>query len=60
MKVAADVTFVNGMPFVVSVLRGVHITMEEYVIRRLNTVLANSTGQIFQFYKNNGYTKKLS
>ena len=30
----------------------------EYFSRRLKTVLANSIGNIFQFYKNNEYTIK--
>ena len=48
--------FVNIIPFVVIVLRGVNFTMVEYVSQRLNNVLANSIEKIFQFYKNNGYT----
>ena len=48
--------FVNRIPFVVSVLRGVNFTIVEYVSRRLNTILANSIEKIFQFYTNNGYT----
>ena len=48
--------FVNRIPFVVSVLRGVNFTMVVYVSRRLNTILANSIENIFKFYKNNGYT----
>ena len=56
MTVAADVMFVNRIPFVVSVLIGVNSTTVEYVSRRLKTILANSIGKIFQFYKNNGYT----
>ena len=58
MTVAADVMFVNRIPFVVSVLRGVNLTMVEYFIQWLKTVLANSIREIFQFYKNNGYTIK--
>ena len=56
MTVAADVIFVNRIPFAVSVLREVNFTTVEYVRRRLNTVLANSIGKIFHFYKNNRYT----
>ena len=56
--VAADVMFVNVIKFVVSVFRGVNFTTVEYFIQRLNTVLANSIGKIFQVYKNNGYTIK--
>ena len=48
--------FVNIIPFVVIVLRGVNFTMVEYVSRRLNTILANSIEKMFQLYKNNGYT----
>ena len=58
MTVAADVMFVNRIPFVVSVLRGVNLKMVEYFIQWLKTVLANSIREIFQFYKNNGYTIK--
>ena len=58
LEVAADVMFVNGIPFWVSVLRGFNFTMVEYVIQRLKTVLANSIGKIFQIYKNNGYNIK--
>ena len=50
LTVADDVMFVNGIPFVVSVLRGFNFTMVKYVSQRLNTVVANSTGKIFQFY----------
>ena len=56
LTVAANVMFVNGIPFVVSVSRWVNLTMVEYVSRRLKTVLANSIGEIFQLYTNNGYT----
>ena len=50
--------FVNVIPFVVRVSREVNFTMEEYVSQRLKTVIANSIGNIFQFYKNNRYTIK--
>ena len=43
----------------VSVLRGVNFTTVGYGSRRLKTVLANSIGKIFKFYKNNRYTMKL-
>ena len=56
LTVAYDVMFVNRIPFVFSVLRGVNFTMVEYVSRRLNTILAKSIEKIFQFYTNNGYT----
>ena len=56
MTVSYDVMFVNIIPFVVIVLRGVNFTMVEYVSQRLNNVLANSIEKIFQLYKNNGYT----
>ena len=56
--VADDVMFLNVIKFVVSVFRGVNFTTVEYFIQRLNTVLANSIGKIFQVYKNNGYTIK--
>ena len=52
------VIFLDGIPFVVIVFSGVNFTTVEYVIQRLKTVLANSIGKIFQFYKNNGYTIK--
>ena len=55
LTIVSDVMFVNGIPFVVSVSTGVNFTTVEYVCQRLNTVLANSIGEIFQFYKNNGY-----
>ena len=55
---AADVIFVNGIPFVVSVSKGVNFTMVEYVIQSSKTVLANFTGKIFQFNKNNRYNIK--
>ena len=58
MSVAADVMFVNKIPFVVSVSRGVNFTMVGYVIQNVNTIIANSIGKIFQFYKNNEYTIK--
>ena len=51
MIVAADVMFANRIPFVVSVLRQVNFTKVEYVSQRLKTVLINSIGKIFQFYK---------
>ena len=38
---ADDAMFVNGIPFVVSVSIGVNFTTVEYVIQRLNTILAN-------------------
>ena len=50
--------FVNGIIFVVSVLIGVNFTTVEYFSQGLNTVLTNSIGKIFQFYKNNGYNIK--
>ena len=55
---ADDAMFVNGIPFVVSVYIGVNFTTVEYVIQRLNTLLNNYTGNIFQFYNHNGYTIK--
>ena len=58
LTVSADIIFVNGTPFVVSVSIQVNFTMVEYVGRRLNTILTNSVGNIFQFYKNNGYSIK--
>ena len=42
----------------IGVSRGVNFTTVEYFSRRLKTVLANSIGNIFQFYKNNGCTIK--
>ena len=51
MTVSTDVMFVKGIPFLVSVLRGVNFTMVEYVSQRLKTVFANSIGNIFKFYK---------
>ena len=60
MTVTYDVMFVSRIPFMVSVLRGVNLTTVEYVSQRLKTILANSIGKIFQFYKNNGYTIKRS
>ena len=60
MTVAADVMFEKIIPFVVSLLRVVNFTTLEYFSQRLKTALANSIGQIFQFYKNNGYTIKRS
>ena len=56
--VSVDVMFVNGIPFVVNVLRGVNFTMVEYFSQRLKTVLSNSIVKIFQFYRNNGYAIK--
>ena len=50
--------FVNRILFVVSALGGVNCTIVEYFSLRLNTILANSIGKIFQFYKNNGYNIK--
>ena len=47
LKVVADVMFVNGIPFVVSVSRGVNLKMVEYVRQSLKNVLANSIGNIF-------------
>ena len=47
LTVAADVIFVNRIPFVVSVPKGVHFKTVEYVSRRLKTILANSIGKIF-------------
>ena len=58
MTIAADVIFLNNIPFLVSVLRGINFTMVEYVSQRLKTVLANYSGKILQFYKNNKYTIK--
>ena len=54
--VADDIMFVNNIPFVVSILRGVNVKIVEYVSWRLKTVLAKYTVNIFHFYKNNGYT----
>ena len=51
LSVAADVMFVNGLPFVFSILRGVNFTTVEYFIQILKTALANSIGKIFKFYK---------
>ena len=50
LTVADDVIFVNIIPFLVIFLRGFNFTMVKYVSQRLNTVVANSTGKIFQFY----------
>ena len=43
----------------VSVLVGFNLTTMKHVIQRLKTLLANYIGDIFQFYKNNGYTIKM-
>ena len=51
--------FVNGIPFVFSVSRGVNFTMVEYVIQLLKTVLADCIGKIFKFYRNKGCTIKM-
>ena len=51
MTVASDVMFMSGIPFVVSVSREINFTIVEYVSQRLNTVLANYIGSIFQFCK---------
>ena len=48
MTVEAYVFFVNGIPFVVSVSKGVNFTMVEYVIQRLKTVLTNFIRKTFQ------------
>ena len=58
ITVADDVMFVNRIPIVISILRRFNFTMVKYVSQRLNNVLANSTGGIFQFHKNNRYTIK--
>ena len=58
LTIASDVVFVNGIPFLVSVSTGVNFTTVEYVCQKVNTVLTNSIGEIFQFYKNNGYIIK--
>ena len=50
--------FVNGIPFVVSVLIGVNIKIVEYVSQILKTLLSNCIWKMFQFYKNNRYTIK--
>ena len=60
LTVADDVMFVNGIPFVVSVSKGVNLKMVEYVSRRLKNVFDNSIGNIFHFYKNNGYNIKIT
>ena len=58
IAVAADVMFVNSIPFVISVSRGVNFTKVEYFSQNLKNLLANYIGKIFQFYKNNGYAIK--
>ena len=50
--------FVNKIPFVVNVSRGVNFTTVEFVSQKLKTVLANSICKTFHFYKNNGYIIK--
>ena len=50
LTVAYYVMFVNGIPFVFSISRGVHIITVEYVSQRLKTVLAYSIEITFQFY----------
>ena len=51
MTVSSDVIFLNEIPFVVSVFRGVNFITMEYVRQRLNTVLSNFIEMLFQFYK---------
>ena len=51
--------FTNGIPFVVSVLRGVNFTRVKDFIRRFKTVLNKFIWKTFQFYKNIGYTIKM-
>ena len=48
--------FLNNIQFVVSVSRGINFIRVEYVRLRLKTILAKYIVNIFQFYKNNGYT----
>ena len=50
--------FVNRIQFVVSVLGGVDFTTVEYVRQIIKTILDNSKGNIFKFYKNKGYNIK--
>ena len=58
MTVASVIMFMNRIPFAVSVLIGANLTMVEYFIQILNTVLTNYIDKEFQFYKNNGYNIK--
>ena len=60
MTVESDVMFMNRIQFVINVLIGANFTMVEYVSQRSKTVLTNSIGTYFQFYKNNGYNINIS
>ena len=58
MKVTADIMFVNNIPFMVSVSRGVNFTTVEYVSLGLKTILYKSMVMKIQLYKNNIYNIK--
>ena len=60
MMVAADIMFMNRIPFVFSVSKVANFTMVEFGRQRLNTVLTNSIWKEFKFYKKKGYNIKHS
>jgi hypothetical protein len=56
LTVAADIMFVNGMPFVTSISRKVKFTTIEYITTRSETNLVKSLLKIVSLYKARGFT----
>jgi hypothetical protein len=55
LTVAADIMFVNGMPFVTSISRNVKFTTIEYVTSRSKKNLVKSLLKIISLYKSRGF-----
>jgi hypothetical protein len=55
LTVAADIMFVNGMPFITSISRNIKFTTIEYVTSRSETNLVKSLLNIISLYKARGF-----
>jgi hypothetical protein len=55
VTLAADVMFVDGLPFLVSTSRKIKFTTTEYVPRRTNPILVKSLKKILSLYSNHGF-----
>jgi hypothetical protein len=55
MAIVADVMFVTGLPFVVTISRKIKFTTMEYVPSRSHTILIKSLIKIVSLYKIRGF-----
>ncbi|KAL7529447.1 hypothetical protein ACHAXR_002971 [Thalassiosira sp. AJA248-18] len=60
LTLVADVMFVSGLPFLITLSRGVRFTTVTFVPSRTAAELANSIKQVIKLYKRAGFTCQIS